>query len=494
MPFTRKRLLALTLMTLVLASVMACSESEGVKPETVEIGNLFKNNNDFDLDTKKNSIKFEQAMDSLEVSSLDGLGGAKYYLALDEDLVDPEIDWNHPLKSGSIIKRNGSEFANIVVLDEDNRVVSVWQIKMPKPASSASEISSSSKMESSSSEEVSSSSVPESSSSEPESSSSEIESSSSDEVESSSSVAPSFLKLEDLAVDGGKVFVDSSKVYVELPYGTDLSAVRFASLDSAFDLTRLVEMQLDDQGVIKTFDVIAGVQLPGSSFDKKDVFWGTTSDAMAKEATVALITMSSEANLTFGSSKVSMTSKVIDGSLGLITAGHKLAGGFYFAGSFDGEDCNALYNEDGDYPGLENSDFSKRMIMGQKFMGRPSAFEVSYAYNHKDGKSKDFPQKSLIYVILASAKNKAVAVGSISNESTQGMSKKVVSLNYGKDPEGILSSGYALPEGLELGTGEEDVAKIYVMFASSAFAHVASTSYRGAEGSELIVDEFKLIY
>ena len=81
------------------------------------------------------------------------------------------------------------------------------------------------------------------------------------------------------------------------------------------------------------------------------------------------------------------------------------------------------------------------------------------------------------------------------------MATRRVELSYGKDPFGLLDGGYAVAEGLTLGTGDEDVTAIHVMFASSAYAHVVSGGtagnsgkYRGGENSALVLDLFKLIY
>ena len=78
--------------------------------------------------------------------------------------------------------------------------------------------------------------------------------------------------------------------------------------------------------------------------------------------------------------------------------------------------------------------------------------------------------------------------------------KVVVALNYGSD-SGILKSGYARDPNLDFGDGSENVATIHVMFASSAYGHIAAggalgndAKYHGGEGSTLAIDNFKLIY
>ena len=59
------------------------------------------------------------------------------------------------------------------------------------------------------------------------------------------------------------------------------------------------------------------------------------------------------------------------------------------------------------------------------------------------------------------------------------------------------SETFAVQKGLTQGDGTEDVATIHVMFASSAHAHVASNGssrWRGGDGSQLTLENFKLNY
>ncbi len=417
-------------------ALTSCTEADKAsQPSNPDANGAFDDMDSVSVDVESGVIELPEGMDSLVVSSLASLGGTYLFIAMDDDPVDPSFDWDKPLEEGSVISLKEDGEIRVVALDENYRVVKIWTIVKPEEKTVSS--SSSSEAESSSSEKIESSSSEKASEPAEESSSSEAESSSS-EVASSSSEA---------AVES------SSSVEVNEP------------------------------------------QLPGSDFTSWDKsFWGSTSDAMATSASASGVTMKAAANAEFESSKLTLTSRVIGGTAVLITAGHKLATGVYFAGSFEGEDCNSLYNANGDYPGLENSDFSAGMNMGQPFTGRPTSFDVSFAYEHVDGSNKDFPQKGLIYVILASADHKVVATGALILESSVAMTTQNVVLSYGKDPEDLLNSGFAIPAGLELGDGTEDVATVYVMFASSAYAHVAATNYRGGEGSQLILDDFKFNY
>lgn len=557
---------------LVVACLWACGETDSV-PSAVSVVDtkLFDNCEKFVLDSKNAEIKLSKDMDSLEIHSLAGLGGESYYLTLDGDLNDPEIDWDNPLDSGAVLVKEEGSFRNIVVLDSRNRVLAVWRIVLPEknstgsssssipdsvessasdtPVSSSANSSSSQKVESSSSVEaasvsssaekvecsssaelVSSSSekmssgsaeAESSSSSEMEgSSSSEEESSSSSElaVESSSSEQELLaLKARELTIPKGEVFIDGERIYVEMPYGTDLSKLKFDQLDTVVDLTRTIEMDLaDDFGEIVSFSLKAGVQLPGSDFSRTESdFWGTTADVMnqtdyVKHGINDYRFKAKRENLKENGSSISISSELVVAAAntyiaGYVEGGWKLTSGFYFAGTFQGTRLHQLYDldyadESGAPSADEEVDVSQLMSFGRPFNGRPEYFEVTYSYVHENGKNKEVPQSALIYVLLVSADGKVVASGVITEEASVDNKKVVVALNYGSD-SGILKSGYARDPNLDFGDGSENVATIHVMFASSAYGHIAAggalgndAKYHGGEGSTLAIDNFKLIY
>ena len=444
------------------AFIASCTDETSHSKASEPDGDIFfENCESVSVDVEGGVIELPGSVDSLVVFSLESLGGTYFYIALDEDAEDPELDWDNPLEEGAVLSLKEGEDIRIVALDDDHRVLKIWTLKNPEIDVEKS--SSSEKVKSSSSKGTGSSSSEKAKSS----SSKTVASSSSKKVQSSSS--------ESLPESSSDIFESSSSAEIECS-SSEMEEESSSSLSSS-----------SAEG--------DGPQLPGSDFSSWDKsFWGSTSDAMATEASKSGVTMASSANAEFDSSKLTLTSGVIGGTALLITAGHKLAAGIYFAGSFRGEDCDALYNADGGYPGLENSDFSTFMDMGRPFTGRPTSFDVTFAYEHVAGGTEEFPQKALIYVLLASAENKVVATGGLVLESGVPMDTRNVELSYGADPDGLLSSGFAIPSGLELGDGTEEVAKIFVMFASSAYGHVASTNYRGGEGSRLILDEFKLNY
>lgn len=426
----------------------ACSGETEPQVAAPDLSELFENVDDAEIDVESRSIVLPAGTSSFKVDNIAALGGNKCYLALDDDPVDPEIDWDNPVSTGTELEI-GEEGLRLVVLDDANRVIAVWTVSLPerKSSSSVKAKSSSSSEKSSSSEEVSSSSETPESSSSAESSSSVTPQSSSSETSVSSSVETSSSEREE-------------------------------------------------------------PQLPGSDFSARNDFWATTSDAMATEKTSAAITVSSEANLAFGDGMATITTRKIEGSLAVIDGDRKMASGFYFAGSYAGETALDIYEQgytDGT-PSTDDSYIVKDMTFGKPFTARPTAFTVKYSYSHVANKSTDYPQKSLVYVMLVGKNGKVVATGAFSDEASVEMKSRTVELSYGKDPFGLLSGGYPVAEGLSLGTGEEDVTSIHVMFASSAYAHVVSgcgvllgadlapQNFRGGENSALVLDDFKLIY
>lgn len=496
----RKHLKKLVVGGALLASlglVTGCEETGAkVSPDETESVEIFESV-DVTVDAKNHEITLSGAVDSLVVGSLEALGGNKCFVAMDDDLVDPEIDWDEELKEGSVIKFGDNNEVRIVVLDDENRTIAVWTVSFPEEKSSSSKTKNSSssakkddkEFESSSSSETDDEEIADSSSSE-----TEDDSSSSEEpvAESSSSEEP-------VESSSSEEVVDSSSSEI----------VEDSSSSEAVDESS------SSEEVIESSTSADQPQLPGSSFDSWDkTFWGSTSDAMATKGygifNVVVdydITMASEANAIFNNSKITLTTKSVSGTAAVgilkIEGGWKMAGGFYFAGSYTGTDAASIYMADNKDAGADKrpADFSQYMKFGQPFEGRPVSFDVTYAYNHAGNTNNTYPQSSLIYVALVSANNKIVAAGKISDNAPVDMGKKTVPLIYGGDA-GLIADEAIGVKGLSLGTGEEDVASIRVMFASSALAYVADggtssqmeKNFRGGEGSQLIIDEFKLNY
>ena len=383
----------------------------------------------------------------------------------------------------------------------------------PESSSTTSESSSTTPVDSSSANVESSSVIePECSSSEELSSSSVIEVPSNGDppiivIEPPSSDSEQVVLLRDFAVDvqNSSVRVVGNKVYVEVPYGTNLKTLKVLPMDTVANLERPVKMKfLNDLGILGPYTVVAGMQLPGTTFDARDYsgFWATTSDAMENTVTEAAIKIESEANLEFGSSQMTISTKEVSGSFIGIEGSWKMAGGFYFAGMYDGTSAIDIYQQgySSGTPSTGASDISKDMTFGKPFGARPTGFDVTYSYSHVKNSNSTYPQKSLIYVMLVSANGKVVASGVVTDDSSVGMRQVHVNLAYGSD-SGILSAGYPVKDGLSVGTGNEDVASIHVMFASSAYASVVAggtlgndDKYRGGKNSKLVVDDFKLVY
>lgn len=462
---------------------------------------------------------------------LEAAGGSFAYLATTTDKNDPDIvNWDAELKDGSKVFMGDSHAIAIVVLDEKNRVIDVWEIvepqkdevsssseksddlahssesKMNTPTSAEEESSSSEQALSSSEKAMSTETVEEMSSSGLESSSS-MESSTS-EVSSSSEEAPLGVRLSDFGVTtaGSTVTVTGTKVYVEVPYGTDLTEMTVLPMDTVANLLQSVEMDfVDASGTLQTYSVVAGMQLPGSDFNARvDSIWATTSDAMSVSATEAAITISGSKNVDVSNSRVTITSSVVDGALGALGGSKKLAGGFYYTGNYAGDNALDIYEQGytSGTPSTDVSDISLDMNFGKPFTARPQSFLVKYEYKHVANKDEDYPQIGLIYVLLLASDNKVIASGSVEMTANEN-GEKVVDLVYGNDSN-LKSSGYVGTGDLSSVDGTGEVAYIRVMFASSAHAHnVAggttwfndpSDEYRGGEGSTLTIKQFRLNY
>ena len=176
----------------------ACSSETETPIAAPDLSELFEDVEDAEIDIESHLIVLPEGISSFTIDNVAALGGNKCYLALDDDPVDPEIDWDNPVSTGTELEI-GEEGLQLVVLDDASRVVAVWTIRLPERKSSSSV-----KAKSSSSSEKSSSSEEESSSSETPKSSSSEESSSSEMPESSSSEA---VKLSELSVAKGTVTV-----------------------------------------------------------------------------------------------------------------------------------------------------------------------------------------------------------------------------------------------------------------------------------------------
>lgn len=324
---------------------------------------------------------------------------------------------------------------------------------------------------------------------------------------------PKGVNVKNFAVDveDSRVTINGTKIYVELPYDStlDLTALKVLPMDTNANLLRPLKMNfVDENDELQTYEVVAGMQLPGTNFNSLNLdFWGTTSNAMGVAATVADINVSSEENLSVTESGVTMTSKILTGETGLfgIEGSEKLGGGFYFTGSYGGTSALSLYDRtnSGSTPSLGSSDASKDMTFGRPFKCRPESFTVKYSYAHVTNSNKTYPQKYLIYVLLVSEDNYVVASGLVTGRSSVTSESTDVSLAYGDD-SGILSAGFPVASSFAGVDGTKDVASIHVMFASSAYAHVVAggttwfndptDDFRGGEGASLTIESFRLNY
>jgi len=322
---------------------------------------------------------------------------------------------------------------------------------------------------------------------------------------------PKGVKLSDFAVDveDSYVTVEGNKIYVEFPYDStlDLTSLKVLPMDTNANLLRPLEMKfVDDNDELQTYTVVAGMQLPGTSFKSLDLnFWGTTSTAMGISATAADIKVSSSENLSLDNPGITLTSKVLEGETAIlgVKGSEKLAGGFYFTGSYGGTSALSIYDRtnSGSTPSINDSDISKDMTFGRPFKGRPTSFKVDYSYEHVDGSNDDYPQQFLIYVLLVSEDNYVVAGGILTGIESVSSDSKEVPLMYGSDA-GVLNAGLPVSSALEGVDEAKDVASIHIMFASSAYAFIVSGAalggyekkFRGAAGAALSIKSFRLNY
>lgn len=516
----------------------ACSDVEKPSVPPVPDGTgVFDNLDSVVVDVETGVIELPEGTDSLVISSLASLGGTYFFIATDDDPEDPSFDWENPLDSGSVISLKDNKDVRVVALDKNYRVIKIWTIAKPEDvveeSSSSEDVeSSSSKAESSSSEIVESSS---SESAEGSSSSENVEESSSSAAASSSSIAVSsssegFVSSSSIVESSSGIEVSSSSVDVSSSSAVIVSSSSVVPSSSSQKVSSSSEKISSSSEVVSSSseetvsssseavlsssseDVVEssssveteGPQLPGSDFSGWDKsFWGSTSDAMAMEKTTAAIKFKSSANAEFSDSKMTLTTREIEGSFIRVEGSWKMAGGFYFAGTFVDTDIVHLYQwnyTSGTPDASYASDISQGMSFGQPFSARPVSFEVTFAYSHVANTNKKFPQQGLIYVALVSSDNKIVAAGSIVKTKSSDMATETIELEYGSDA-GLISAEYAGVSDLTVGSGNETVASIRVMFASSAYAFVVdggalgnSGKYRGGENSKLIVDNFKLNY
>lgn len=508
----------------------ACSDVEKPSVPPVPDGTgVFDNLDSVVVDVETGVIELPEGTDSLVISSLASLGGTYFFIATDDDPEDPSFDWENPLDSGSVISLKDNKDVRVVALDKNYRVIKIWTIAKPEDvveeSSSSEDVeSSSSKAESSSSEIVESSSsesaegssssenVEESSSSAAASSSSIAVSSSSEGYVSSSSIVESSSGIEvssssvDVSSSSAVIVSSSSVVPSSSSQKVSSSSEEISSSSEVVSSSSEAVLSSSSEDVVESSSSVEteGPQLPGSDFSGWDKsFWGSTSDAMAMEKTTAAIKFKSSANAEFSDSKMTLTTREIEGSFISIEGSWKMAGGFYFAGTFVDTDIVHLYQwnyTSGTPDASYASDISQGMSFGQPFSARPVSFEVTFAYSHVANTNKKFPQQGLIYVALVSSDNKIVAAGSIVKTKSSDMATETIELEYGSDA-GLISAEYAGVSDLTVGSGNETVASIRVMFASSAYAFVVdggalgnSGKYRGGENSKLIVDNFKLNY
>jgi len=460
-------------------------------------------------------------LDSLVVEHVDAEGDAEFFLAADDDLVDPSL--GEKMKKGTSVSTMDTTSFSFMVLDGQSRVLEVWLVQWKTPLSSSSQKNSSS----SSKKNRSSSSLLNGKSSESKGKSSEKDSSDSSAVsatsEASSTSSKSSVKSSAGSAASTTPTTSSSKLSSATSSATGTSSATSSaesaksansraqsesssgksSAVSAASSATSSAISAGSSAAFSSTSKIAETQLPGSDFNARNDFWATIGNASMSEGESGLYKIKSEESFTENGYSITLTTREVSCALIGITGGWKMVTGLYFVGDYSGKTALDIYEQGykSGTPSTSDSDISQDMTFGKPFTARPSAFELTYSYTHVANSNKTYPQKSLAYVILVGKNNEAIAVGAISDSESVSTTTRRVPLSYGDDPDGILLAGYAGTSDLTLGTGDENVASIRVLFASSAYAHIVAggtvgnaDKYRGGKNSSLTLENFKLIY
>ncbi len=145
------------------------------------------------------------------------------------------------------------------------------------------------------------------------------------------------------------------------------------------------------------------------------------------------------------------------------------------------------------------SDPEAAIDFGALFTDTPKSFSINYSYVagakniDKNGNTLAYPDSCDIYVLLEHREGDVVSRVATAWFRTTGsnteMQELKMDLTYGELPEG--TAGYMLPkDGEAYSAVGVKPTHIKVVFSSSAYGNI----FQGAEGSTLIVDDFKLYY
>lgn len=310
-----------------------------------------------------------------------------------------------------------------------------------------------------------------------------------------------------------QIFNEKDSVFVEVANGTDLSKIILKKLEispfatASVDVENTLDFSQGNQFVnitsesgltrtwqIQVYEVGSEPQIENSDFN----IWydqGSYLDLGLDDASSSWAT--SNPGVIFGG----MAPNVERIEVGEDDYAAKLITRFTFMGSLVRKPIAAGSVFVGDFmeDEINIGDPQAALNMGIPFTATPTSFSVEYQYSpgekniDANQNELDFSDTGDIYVLLErreadEVKRVATAWYRIEEKSSV-MENTMVNFIYGELPSGTPT--YILPQDDETyATEGESPTHIKVVFSSSAYGDL----FQGAEGSTLIIDNFKLIY
>jgi len=297
---------------------------------------------------------------------------------------------------------------------------------------------------------------------------------------------------------------------------SEIEVTEGASIDglkdgSSYDLSnKKIVVTNGDESV--EYEIRAGYQLPNSNFDaiSYDGVWNNANQTIKIGISIKVVTAES---VTIGSGK-GVQLKTEDKT--------RIASGSIYTADFNpnGVDALSLANSSNWPDGNELIDFGKPFNARPRYVeflasyeGKGDSCDIYFVLENRTGDKNVDRTADDVNKLVASAwyrsntmKNEGRPnpdVVSISEPDENGMTKIRLKLKYGAPyedspinksstfAESVQSkTGKAIDNGLIVGTGDEPVTHIRVVFASSADGQ----HYKGSVGATLIVDEMRFIY
>jgi len=236
--------------------------------------------------------------------------------------------------------------------------------------------------------------------------------------------------------------------------------------------TNAPEIQISNSGFDLWYTTNAGYLQIGSGPD--DTIWCTGNEGVVTMGDANALPLDVNGDI------VAQLTTVKLGALAQLV-GQGVAAGSLFTGTFE----------------LNISNPPESPIFGTPFIGRPDSFSVMYQYNPGEQMVNGFGRNisgkdSLDIAVYLEDRNaspiKRVATAWLrTDEATPDWTLLTLPLVYGQPADPAY---YEIPTKGIWGTGEETPTHITVVFSSSA----RGATFEGAPGSELMVNDFRLIY